>query len=74
MNTLPLNIPNFSFPPKLPQTICYCGYNPIAQPFVMSPSARRINSDALLSFGSDYEKVGASVYVLEEMDFLDVDL
>ncbi|KAL0215747.1 hypothetical protein P9112_007931 [Eukaryota sp. TZLM1-RC] len=79
MNTIPPNIPNFNFPSKLPQnntpqTICYCGYNPIAQPFVMSLSARRINSDALLSFGSDHEKVGASDFVLEEMDFLDLDL
>ncbi|KAL0225715.1 hypothetical protein P9112_013039 [Eukaryota sp. TZLM1-RC] len=78
LNTIPPNIPNFSFPKtppnNMPQTICYCGYNTIAQPFVKSLSARRINSDALLSFGSDYEKVGASVFVLEEMDFLDVDL
>ncbi|KAL0205797.1 hypothetical protein P9112_001104 [Eukaryota sp. TZLM1-RC] len=31
-------------------------------------------SDALLSLGSHYERVASSVFVLGEMDFLDVDL
>ncbi|KAL0208921.1 hypothetical protein P9112_011508 [Eukaryota sp. TZLM1-RC] len=31
-------------------------------------------SDALLSLGSHYERVASSVFVLEEMDYLDVDL
>ncbi|KAL0214373.1 hypothetical protein P9112_006558 [Eukaryota sp. TZLM1-RC] len=31
-------------------------------------------SDALLSLGSYYERVASSVFVLGEMDFLDVDL